>query len=57
MKEFIILRAKTYSYWKNNNGEDKNKRHKKNCSIKRKLKFQDYEKCLEVAQTENGINH
>ena len=29
MKEFIILRAKTYSYWKNNNGEDKNKRHNK----------------------------
>ena len=29
MKEFIILRAKTYSYWKNNNGEDKNKTHNK----------------------------
>ena len=25
--------------------------------MKRKLKFQDYENCLEAAQVENKINH
>ena len=33
MEEFIGLRAKTYSYLKENNGEDKkSKRHKKSVS-------------------------
>ena len=29
----------------------------KKCVIKRKLKFQDYKNCLEVAQIHNKINH
>ena len=41
MKEFVGLRAKTYSYLKDNNDEDKKEKGTK-CVI-RKLKFQDYE--------------
>ena len=56
MKEFVGLRAKTYSYLKNNNNEDKKvKGIKKKCLIKRKLKFQDYKNCLEAARIENKI--
>ena len=57
MKEFVGLVAKTYSYWKDNNDEDKNPKGTKKCIIKRKLKFEDYKNCLEAAQTENKINH
>ena len=57
MEEFIGLRAKTYNYLKNNNGEDKKAKGTKKCVIKRKLNFEDYEKCLEVAQIENKLNH
>ena len=36
MKEFVRLRAKTYSYVKDNNDEDKkSKRHKKVCHEKK----------------------
>ena len=36
MKEFVRLRAKTYSYLNDNNNEDqKSKRHKKLCHIKK----------------------
>ena len=56
MEELFGLKVKTYSYLKDSNSEDKkNKRHKKTV-IKRKLKFQDYEGCLEAAHTENKIN-
>ena len=50
MKEFVGLRAKTYSYLKDNNDEDKKTKDTKSCVIKRKLKFQDYKKCLQAAQ-------
>ena len=39
MKEFIGLRAKTYSYLKDNNNKDKETKDTKNCVIKRKLKL------------------
>ena len=42
MKEFVGLRAKTYSYLKDNNDEDKKANATKKCVIKGKLKFQDY---------------
>ena len=35
----------------------KNKRNKATCVIKRKLKFEDYENCLQAYQLENKINH
>ena len=57
MKEFIGIRAKTYSYLTDNNDEDIKAKFTKKCVIKRKIKFEDYKNCLEVAQTENKINH
>ena len=42
MKEFVGLRAKTYSYLKDNNDEDKKAKDTKKCAIVRKLKLQDY---------------
>ena len=42
MNTFVELRAKTYSYLKNNNDEDKKAKGTKKFVIKRKLKFQDY---------------
>ena len=57
MKEFAGLRAKAYSYLKENNDEDKKARGTKKCVLKRKLNFQDYKNCLEAAQIENEINH
>ena len=57
VKEFVGLRAKTYSQIKGNNDEDKTAKGTKKCAIKRKLKFEDYKNCLEEAQIENEINH
>ena len=57
MEEFVGLRAKTYSYLKDNNDEDKKVKDTKTCVIKRKIKFEDYKNCLEAAQTENKVNH
>ena len=57
MKEFVGLRAKAYSYLKDNNDEDKKAKGTIKCVIKRKLKFQDYKNCLKAAQVENKINH
>ena len=57
MNVFGGLKAKTYSYLKDNNDEDKKTKGTKKCVIKTKLKFQDYKNCLEAAQIENKINH
>ena len=57
MKEFIGIRAKTYSYLTDNNDEDIKAKFTKKCVIKRKIKFEDYKNCLEVTQIENKINH
>ena len=50
MKEFVGLKAKTYSYLKDNNDEDKEAKGTKECVTKRKIKFEDYKNCLETAQ-------
>ena len=42
MKEFVGLRAKTYSYLKDNNNENKKKKNRKMFVIKRTFKCQDY---------------
>ena len=39
MKEFVGLRAKTYSYLKDNNNEDKKAKGTKKCVMKRKLRY------------------
>ena len=57
MKEFVGLRAKTYSYLKDNNDKDKNAEGTKECVMKRKLKSEEYKNCLRAAQIENKINH
>ena len=56
-KEFVGLRAKPYSYLKDNNNEYKKAKGTKKCVMKRKIKFEDYKNYLEVAQIENKINH
>ena len=48
MKDTVELRAKTYSYLKNNNDDYKKAKGTKKCVIKRKLEFEDYENCLEA---------
>ena len=57
MKEFVWLTAKTYSYLKDNNDEDKKEKGTKKCAIKRKLEFEDYKNCLEATEIENEKNH
>ena len=56
-KEFIGLRAKTYSYLKENNDENKKVKGTKKCVIKRGLRFKDYNNCLRASQIENIINY
>ena len=57
MKEYVGLRAKTYNYLKENNGEDKKPKGTKKCVIKRELKFQVYKNCLKSAPIERKINY
>ena len=57
MKKIAGLRAKTYSYLKNNNDEDKKAKGTKRCVIKSKLKFQDYKDFLEATQTDRKIEY
>ena len=56
MKEFVGLRAKTYSYLKDNSDEDKKATDTNMCVIKTKLEFQDYKICLEASEIENKMN-
>ena len=52
MKKFVGLRAKTYSYVKDND-EDKKAKWTKKCVIKRNLKNE--KKCLKASQIENKL--
>ena len=45
MKEFVGLRAKTYSYLIDDGCENKKSKGTKKYVIKRELKFQDYKYC------------
>ena len=56
-REFVGLRAKTYTYLKDNNDEDKKAKGTKKCVMKGKLKFQYYENCLRATRIENEINY
>ena len=49
------MKAKTYSYLADNNDGDKKAKDTKTCVIKQKLKFEDYQHCLETTQLENKI--
>ena len=57
MKKFVGLKAKTNSYLKDNNDEDKKAKGTKRCVIKGKLKFEDYKESLKVCQTENVMKY
>ena len=57
MKEFVGLRAKTYSYLIDDSSKYKKAKGTQKCIIKRKPKFKDFKNCLETAQLENKINH
>ena len=57
MTKFVVLRAKTYSDLIDDGSEDKKAKGTKECVIKRKLKFESYNNCLEAAQLENKANH
>ena len=57
MKKFVGLKAKTYTYLKRNNDEDKKAKETKKCVIKRKLEFQDFKNCLEETKLQNKVNY
>ena len=57
MTEFVVLRAKTYSYLIDDGSKDKEAKGTKKCVIKRKLKFENYKNCLECSELENKINY
>ena len=46
IKEFVVLRPKTYSYLADDCKEDKKATGTKKCVIKRMIKFDDYKNCL-----------
>ena len=57
LKKKFGIRAKTYSYLKDNNDDDKKAKDTKSFVSKRKFKFNDYKKCLKVSQIENMITN
>ena len=46
IKEFVVLRAKTYSYLTDDESEDEKAKGTKKCVIKRRLMFGNYTDCL-----------
>ena len=46
MKEFVALKAKTYSYLMDDDTEHKKAKRTKNYVIKRRLMFKNYKDCL-----------
>ena len=44
--EFVTLRPKTYSFLTDDGKEDKKAKGTNKCIIKKKIKFNDYKKCL-----------
>ena len=55
--KFAGLRVKTYSYLIDDGSEEKKAKNTKMCTIKRKLKFENYKNHLEATQLQNKINH
>ena len=53
MTKFVGLRAKTYSYLRDDGNEDKKAKGTKMRVIKRKRKFENYKNCSEATQIEN----
>ena len=57
MANFVVLRAKSYSYFLDDQCKDKKAEGTKKCIIKRKLKFENYRDCLESTQLQNKMNY
>ena len=57
MKDFVGIRAKTYTYLIDDGSEDKKAKDAKKCVIKRKPKFENSKNRFEATQLENEINH
>ena len=57
MKGIVGLRAKTYSYLKENNDCIKKGKKYKKVHHQKKLKFQDYENCLNPAKIDRKLKH
>ena len=55
--KFVALSAKTYNYLIDDGSDNKKAKGKRKCVMKRKLKFENYQNCLEGTQFENKINH
>ena len=54
--EFSTSGPKWYSYLTDDNNENKKAKGTKKYLLTRKLKFEDYNHCLEATQLENKIN-
>ena len=57
MREFVGLRAKSYSCLKENNDEYKNAKGTKKCVIKRQLKFQDHKNCFNTTKKDVKLKY
>ena len=57
MTKFVGLIAKTYSYFIDDSSEVNKAKGTKKCVIERKIKFENYKKCLEATHLENKINY
>ena len=57
MKKFLGFRPKIYSYLKDSNDKRKKAIGTKKCVIKRKLKFEYYEKWLKASQIMNIVHY
>ena len=57
MKEFVGLRAKTYSYLIDDHNENKKAKGTKKWVIKREIRFQDYKNCLNNAKADGKLKY
>ena len=57
VKEFVGLRAKTYSCLIDDHNENKKAKGTKKWVIKREIRFQDYKNCLNNAKTDGKLKY
>ena len=57
LQKFFRLRAKTYSYLLDDGSEDKKAKDTKECAIKRKIKFENYQNFLEATRLNNKMKY
>ena len=57
MTKFVGLKAKTYSYLTDDSSKNKKAKGTKKCVTERKLKFENYENCLEATELDNNIKY